>query len=70
MKKGFEVFRALSPHASCDLIALKDGKLLRVEARVGRVGATGIVYTNRGGVHDVLAVALTDSVQYNPEIAS
>ncbi len=35
MKIGWEVFRALSPSCSCDLAAIKDGKLYRFEVRTG-----------------------------------
>lgn len=35
MKRGFDVFRALSPSCSCDLAVVKDGTLLRIEVRTG-----------------------------------
>ena len=35
MKKGYAVFRALSPACFCDLIAIKDGKSLNVEVKTG-----------------------------------
>ena len=35
MKKGFDIFRAMSPSASCDLIILKNKLLLRIEATTG-----------------------------------
>lgn len=35
MKKGFEVYRALSPASSCDILALKDGKIYDFEVRTG-----------------------------------
>lgn len=38
MEKGYAVFRALSPSCLCDLIAIKDGKVLRVEVRTGYKG--------------------------------
>lgn len=34
MRNGYDVYRAQSPHAPFDLIAHKDGVLLRVEVRV------------------------------------
>lgn len=40
MKLGFECYRALSPSSSCDLVAIKDGKIYRFEVR------TGIIYPN------------------------
>jgi hypothetical protein len=37
MRRGYEVFRALSPACSCDLIALGTGLIpLRIEVRTGR----------------------------------
>lgn len=33
MQNGFEVFRALSPAASCDLLALKDGAFYKFEVK-------------------------------------
>ena len=35
MSKGYSVFRALSASCFCDFIAIKDGKMLRIEARTG-----------------------------------
>ena len=36
-KKGFETFRALSTSASCDLIALKNTEVFRIEVRTGYI---------------------------------
>lgn len=33
LKRGFNVYRAISPNAPCDLIVEKDGKLCRLEVR-------------------------------------
>jgi hypothetical protein len=35
MNRGVEVFKSLSSHCSCDLIALFDGKMIRVEVKTG-----------------------------------
>lgn len=35
MKKGYFVFRALSPACFCDLIAIKNNKFLKIECRTG-----------------------------------
>ena len=35
MKKGYEVYRALSPASSCDVLALKNGKFFDVEVKTG-----------------------------------
>jgi hypothetical protein len=38
MMRGYEVFRALSPTCSCDLIAAKPGaSALRIEVRTGQI---------------------------------
>lgn len=43
MKKGYSVFRALSPSCFCDVIAIKDKKILKVEIKTGYVGLNGKV---------------------------
>jgi len=35
MDKGYAVFRALSPACICDLVVIKDEKILRLEVRTG-----------------------------------
>lgn len=40
MEHGYAVFRALSPSCYCDLIATKDGKIYRTEARTGYISNT------------------------------
>jgi hypothetical protein len=37
MEKGYEVFRALEPCASCDLIAMKGSEILRIQVRTANV---------------------------------
>lgn len=41
LSRGYEVFRALSPHCSCDLAINLGGRLIRVEVRTGRLNSTG-----------------------------
>lgn len=36
LKKGWEVFRTVSQSCSCDLIVIKNKKILRIEVRTGR----------------------------------
>jgi hypothetical protein len=44
LRRGYEVFRALSPSCSCDLVAVRDGQILRIEVRTGnRNSRTGHV---------------------------
>lgn len=54
MRCGYEVFRAISPHATCDLIAQRGGRMLRVEVRTAHIGGDGLMV---GGVHDKAGVA-------------
>ena len=41
LRRGWTVFRALSPSAFCDLIAIKDGTMLRIEVRTAYRPASG-----------------------------
>lgn len=41
LSKGYAVFRALSPSCFCDLIGVKDNKILRFEVRTGYRSNTG-----------------------------
>lgn len=41
LKRGISVFRAVSPQETCDLLALKDGLLKRVEVTTGFRTQTG-----------------------------
>jgi hypothetical protein len=71
LKRGYEVFRALSPAASCDLAVLKDGKLLRVEVRSGyKYGSSDKVIGNRHHRADILAmwVGHEQLIRYEPEL--
>ena len=71
MKKGFEVFRALSPSCSCDLIAAKKGRLLRVEVRTGQYNRQEptIYYKQTDVKGDLMAVVTLkdERVHYIPE---
>jgi endogenous inhibitor of DNA gyrase (YacG/DUF329 family) len=69
MKKGFEVFRNVSPHGDCDLIIMKNGSVARVEVRSASKNAkTGKVYTptGHGGKADILAIYTWDEILYDP----
>jgi hypothetical protein len=70
LARGYDVFRAVSPVCSCDLVALKNGNLHRVEVRTGNYCITsGKVYVPLNNVHaDVLAVVLHDKIVYKPAL--
>lgn len=55
--KEFEVFRAISPSCSCDMIALKNNKFFRVEVRTTTLSPKGKPYkVSKKGNYDILAV--------------
>jgi PD-(D/E)XK nuclease superfamily protein len=70
LNKGFEVFNAFDPHASCDLIAMKEGRFLRIQVRTGQLLKNGKVSAGRHGEHDVLAIVVAGSILYEGQIDS
>jgi hypothetical protein len=61
MSKGWEVFRSVSPSSTCDLIALKDRRLLRVEVTKGVRKPCGLRWVKHDPTrYDLLAVWETD----------
>ena len=68
MRKGYEVFRAESPSTSCDIVILRNGSLLRVEARTGMYKVNKeISYTSScldKSKYDVLAIIMNDGNIY------
>jgi Holliday junction resolvase-like predicted endonuclease len=75
MKRGFEIFRAVSQCCSCDLIALRGGKALRVEVKTGyRTKSGDCVKSLRKKAaqspHDLLAAVWLDNheIKYHPTI--
>ena len=69
--KGFEVFNALY-NASCDIIAMKNGKLLRIEVKTGFIKCGKLrTGTIKADSHDVLAIydVVNDKILYTPEFA-
>jgi hypothetical protein len=67
LRRGYDVFRAVSPQCPCDLVAMRDGVCLRVEVRTGTpylaTGTVGVPLreTDR---FDVLAVVVADTIGY------
>lgn len=60
--KGCAVFRAVSPHSPCDLIAMRDGKCYRIEVRTGFFLINGSLSYSQKGLErtDVCAVVIHD----------
>lgn len=59
MKKGYSVFRSLSPSCYCDLIATKNSKLYKVEVKTGYISVnTGKICKPaiKNNIYDILAI--------------
>ena len=75
LRKGFDVFQAVSDHASCDFIVLKEGVTLRIEVKTLQKSANGrdifpVRYLQNGRA-EVLAFVARDgsSIVYRPDPA-
>lgn len=72
LRKGYEVFRALSPHALCDLAILAEGRLLRVEVKTRYLTKSGSVSQPRlkhPERTDIVARVVGDEIYYQPDLA-
>lgn len=70
LKKGYEVFRAVSPSCSCDLIILKNGIPFRVEVRTAYRLINGNISLSRGKKADILAIVVhhEEEIIYEPNL--
>ncbi len=71
LKKGFEVFRSVSSHCSCDLAIVLDKQLYRVEVTTGCYGNNGnlINVTKDPEKFDILVVVTKDGkINYMTEL--
>lgn len=70
LSRGFEVYRALSPSSSSDLIAKKDNQEFSIEVRTGYVSRNGkIIVPTRNMRSKIFAVVVSkDRIVYSPEI--
>ena len=70
LRRGYAVFRALSPSCSCDLVIMKNGVLQRVEVTSGRHTKTKIEWLPKDPAKfDLLAVVTRDGqIHYTPEV--
>jgi hypothetical protein len=70
--RGYEVFRPLSQHASCDLLALDGNRAWRVEVKTGyRQSGCSSVRGRQVGQHDVLAIVIRNKrIVYKPNLPS
>lgn len=73
MAMGYEVFRAISPSCSSDLIALKKSKAIRIEVRTGRYMSNKSVWYSKIRLKsDVVAVVthIDKKIHYYPDLSS
>ena len=73
LKRGFEVFRSVSATCSCDLIILKNKKLLRVEVRTGTTNQiTGRISVPKTKLklekYDIFATIVNGIIYYAPPL--
>jgi Holliday junction resolvase-like predicted endonuclease len=63
MKKGYYVFRAQSPACPCDLVAMKDGDLFKIEVTTGRNSTSKLSFPKKKGSYlfDFMAIVLKDN---------
>lgn len=67
--KGYEVFRALSPSCSCDLLVCKNGKEFRIEVTTGYTMPNNKILHPKKEVEGiVLAVVANGKIYYSPQI--
>ena len=61
----------MSPACKCDLVAFKDGKILRVEVKTGYKNGFGVTILPakiEPKDFDVLAVCTKQGIEYKPDI--
>lgn len=73
LSKGYDVYRALSPTAPCDLAVLKDMQLLKLEVRTAPKTKAGVIYKVRskqeeGQTDIVWAWVCPDEIIYEPPL--
>ncbi len=70
LRRGYHVFRSISPSCPCDLILMRDGRLIRAEVKSGTVyKKTGrIAYSKprNGSAHDMLVVLPDGAIVVDP----
>ena len=64
MRRGFEVYRALSPSSSCDLIALKNSRIYKFEVRTAYRNQDGSINYSKTSIRAdrVVAILLRENV--------
>ncbi len=66
LQLGYHVFRSVSPHGRCDLIAILDDAIIQIEVRAAKKGNCA-----RTGTYDCLAAVEPDgTIKYMPELVT
>jgi hypothetical protein len=72
MSKGWDAFRALSPHGPIDVVAIKGDRVIRIQVRKARETVDGKYYFGKpkdGSPHDMIALSFsTGKVVYLPPL--
>jgi hypothetical protein len=73
LKKGYTVFRSITPNGPCDLACLKGTKFSKIEVTTGHITSGGKIYFPSKPApytYDHLAIVITESqeIQYVPPI--
>jgi hypothetical protein len=69
MRRGFHVFRALSPSCECDLGILSNGSFQRVEVTTGRMAGQRLQYGHHDKRrYDIIAIVVGVEITYKPAL--
>ena len=71
MKKGFDVYRALSPQSKSDVVAIKKDKILILEIRSGYKSRCNTIYYSKNGIRSpqlVVYIHRTGEIIYKPKL--
>ena len=72
IKKGYDVFRAIAASCPCDMVAMKKGKLFRIEVKsVTKRKDGSFVQPNLMNISaDIVAAVFDDEIEYEPSLDS
>ena len=70
LTKGFHVYKAVSPHSPCDIVAYREGgPTLRIEVKTAYARNGGVYHPKpKEGLSDVVAAVTADRIIYKPSL--
>ncbi len=73
IRRGYSVFRSLSLCSECDVVAIRNGEIVRVEVKTAHKSSSGKIMhpgiKHQIGKFDVLALVVSDTeIFYSPDI--